>query len=371
VSYRADLTRITRTVVAPAAVAVDQHHRFPRDAVQAFGRAGILGMTVSRGLGGGGQGLPEASRVVEEVARFCGGTATVLRSHFAAVSVLNRHGDRALRSEIAAGRHLTTLALFGNGSDGHFMTPTGTAKQRGDVVALHDRKTWVISAGEADSYVWSSQPVEAPGTSTLWLVSGQAPDLLVPANHDGIGLRGNASTTVWADPVRVPASCRLGADGAGLETVVHDVLPWFMVLGASVALGLMEGAIAAALQHLAGQEPAGQEPAGQERAGQERAGTRADLARMRLRTDSVRVLHDDAVAALGWEPERARRKTCQLTLAAADAVVTVTDLAMKVCGDAAFKRDLGIERRFRDARAATAIEPTVDSVLDLAGRTMR
>jgi alkylation response protein AidB-like acyl-CoA dehydrogenase len=92
---------------------------------------------------------------------------------------------------------------------------------------------------------------------------------------------------------------------------------------------------------------------------------------MRLRTDSVRVLHDDAVAALGWEPERARRKTCQLTLAAADAVVTVTDLAMKVCGDAAFKRDLGIERRFRDARAATAIEPTVDSVLDLAGRTMR
>jgi alkylation response protein AidB-like acyl-CoA dehydrogenase len=356
VSYRADLTRITRTVVAPAAVAVDQQHRFPRDAVQAFGRAGILGMTVSRGLGGGGQGLPEASRVVEEVARFCGGTATVLRSHFAAVSVLNRHGDRALRSEIAAGRHLSTLALFGNGSDGHFMTPTGTARQRGDVVALHDRKTWVISAGEADSYVWSSQPVAAPGSSTLWLVSGEAPDLLVPANHDGIGLRGNASTTVWADPVRVPASCRLGADGAGVETVVHDVLPWFMVLGASVALGLMEGAIAAALQHLAGQE---------------RAGTRADLARMRLRTDSVRVLHDDAVAALGWEPERARRKTCQLTLAAADAVVTVTDLAMKVCGDAAFKRDLGIERRFRDARAATAIEPTVESVLELAGRTMR
>jgi hypothetical protein len=37
---------------------------------------------------------------------------------------------------------------------------------------------------------------------------------------------------------------------------------------------------------------------------------------------------------------------------------------MKVCGDAAFRRDLGIERRFRDARAAAAIEPTVDALLD-------
>jgi alkylation response protein AidB-like acyl-CoA dehydrogenase len=37
---------------------------------------------------------------------------------------------------------------------------------------------------------------------------------------------------------------------------------------------------------------------------------------------------------------------------------------MKVCGDAAFRRDLGIERRFRDARAAAAIEPTVDSLVD-------
>lgn len=347
-SYRADLTRITRTVVAPSAVEVDQHHRFPRPAIQAFGRAGILGMTVARGHNGGGQGLQEASRVVEEVARFCGGTATVLRSHFAAVAVLNRHGDQALKANIAKGRHLSTLALFT--TKDHFTTPTGTAKQHGDVVTLHDRKTWVIAAGEADSYIWSSQPVRNTGSSTLWLVDGQTPDLLIPADHDGIGLRGNASTSICADPVRVPASCRLGEDGAGLDTVIHDALPWFMVLGASVALGLMEGAIAAARQHVTNQ---------------------SDLARMRLRTDAVRVLHEDAVNAIGWEPERARRKTYQLTLAATEAAITVTDLAMKACGDDAFKRELGVERRFRDARAASAIEPTIDSTLELAARTMR
>ncbi|MFD5829424.1 hypothetical protein [Lentzea sp. NPDC060358] len=47
----------------------------------------------------------------------------------------------------------------------------------------------------------------------------------------------------------------------------------------------------------------------------------------------------------------------------AEAAVAVTDLATKVCGT---QRDLGIERRFRDARAAAAIEPAVGTPLDSA-----
>jgi alkylation response protein AidB-like acyl-CoA dehydrogenase len=41
----------------------------------------------------------------------------------------------------------------------------------------------------------------------------------------------------------------------------------------------------------------------------------------------------------------------------------------ELCGDAAFRRDLGVERRFRDAPAATAIEPTAESALELVART--
>ncbi len=110
----------------------------------------------------------------------------------------------------------------------------------------------------------------------------------------------------------------------------------------------MEGAIVATLEH--------------------RRDRGADLARMRLRTVAVRVLHDDALAAHGWEPDRVRREVCQVTPAAADAVLTVTDLAVKPCGDAAFSRDPGVERRFRDARAATSIEPAADSALELVAR---
>ena len=48
----------------------------------------------------------------------------------------------------------------------------------------------------------------------------------------------------------------------------------------------------------------------------------------------------------------------------------MTDLAMKVCGGAAFRRELGVERRFRDARAARVMAPTTDALLDFIGRAL-
>ena len=54
----------------------------------------------------------------------------------------------------------------------------------------------------------------------------------------------------------------------------------------------------------------------------------------------------------------------------AEAALAVTDLAMKVCGGAAFRKELGIDRRFRDARAARVMAPTTDALLDFVGRAL-
>ena len=338
----AGLDRIVRGVVAPAASSVDRDGAFPRASVTALG--GLLGMTMSRAVGGRGCGLAEASDVVERVAAACGSTAVVLRSHFAAVAALDRSGDRALRAAVAAGGHLSTVAVFTPGS--HFLLPVGTASRRRDVVDLRDRKSGVVAAGEADSYVWSSTPLAARGTTTLWHVPANAPGLLVPADRPGLGLRGSATTTVWADPAQVPADCLLGADGRSFDTVVHHVLPWYVVLGASVALGVMAGAIEAVAQYVGA----------------------ADLLRMRLRADAVRVLHADAVAAVDWEPDRARRKLCQLAVHAAEALTTVTDLALKASAETSALTRSEVERRFREARALNTQPPTAEAFTDLTAR---
>jgi len=49
-----------------------------------------------------------------------------------------------------------------------------------------------------------------------------------------------------------------------------------------------------------------------------------------------------------------------------EAAADVTDLAMKACGGAAFSRQLGVERLFRDARAGWVMAPTADHLLESA-----
>ena len=63
-----------------------------------------------------------------------------------------------------------------------------------------------------------------------------------------------------------------------------------------------------------------------------------------------------------------RQKKKELKAAAGEAATEVTDLAMRVCGGVAFRKEVGIERHFRDARAATVMAPTTDVLYDLIGK---
>jgi alkylation response protein AidB-like acyl-CoA dehydrogenase len=56
--------------------------------------------------------------------------------------------------------------------------------------------------------------------------------------------------------------------------------------------------------------------------------------------------------------------------AACEMALQVTDLAMRTCGGAAFGRQLGIERNFRDARAGSVMAPTTDVLHDLIARQL-
>lgn len=63
-------------------------------------------------------------------------------------------------------------------------------------------------------------------------------------------------------------------------------------------------------------------------------------------------------------------RVLEVKAAAGEASTEVTDLAMRVCGGAAFRKEVGIERHFRDARAATVMAPTTDVLYDFIGKAV-
>ena len=78
----------------------------------------------------------------------------------------------------------------------------------------------------------------------------------------------------------------------------------------------------------------------------------------------------DAVAALTTGREDAPLRMLQSKAIAGDAALDVLDIAMRIGGGAAFRKDIGIERHFRDARAAVVMAPTTDALHEFLGRAL-
>ncbi|HEX2064773.1 MAG TPA: acyl-CoA dehydrogenase family protein [Acidimicrobiales bacterium] len=359
------LRRVVDEVVVPTAAEVDREGTFPEAAVTALGDAGLLGLTTAAEMGGGGKGLRAATEVVEGLAYHCGSTAMVVLMHYAALPVIEGYGPAHVRKAVAAGRHLTTLALSEAGSRSHFWAPLGTATEEDGHVRLDAHKSWVTAATHAHSYVWSSKAMAADGPMTLWLVPSDAEGLSRPDPFDGLGLRGNASMPVHASGVRLPVDAMLGDDGSGLDIGLALVLPPFLVMSAGFSLGIMEAVTAETGAHLSStrlthlDQTLVEQPI-----------LRHGYASMRVETDRTRAFLLDTLAAVeGGRPD-AMLRVLEVKAAAAESAVEVTDQAMKLCGGAAFRKELGIERRFRDARAARVMAPTTDALLDFVGRAL-
>ncbi len=364
-SYQVELQRVITNVVEPAAANTDTSARFPATSINALTDSGILSLTVPSEYGGGGLGLTEAADVVRRLSNACGSTAMIVMMHYSATALLAAVGRADVLTEIADGNHLTTLAFSESGSRSHFWSPTSTATVHDGEVRLDAEKSWVTSASEAQSYVWSSRPLAASGPMTLWLVRPGIDGLSIRSGFDGLGLRGNDSTPVSATNVLVSRDAMLGDDGAGLDLALSVVLPWFLLLNASASVGLMQSVVASTIAHLTGTEL---RHIGQTLAQQHPA--RAKLARMQVETDRTRTLVEDALTAVAAGRADAQLLVLEVKAAADTSAAEVADLAMQACGGAAFRKELSIERRFRDSRAARVMAPTTDALLDFVGRAL-
>ncbi len=356
---------IASSTAASHAPEVDSASRYPAETLDAIRSSGLLGLISSPEVGGQGRGHAEAAGVVERIARECGSSAMITCMHYAATVVIEQCGDEATRRAIAEGRHLTTLAFSEAGSRSHFWAPLGTATPEGDQVRLDARKSWVTAARQVDSYVWSSKPTAGEAPSTLWLVPRETAGLECQGEFDAIGLRGNGSVPVHADGARIPASNRLGEDGAGMDLMLGTVLPMFNLCISAVNLGLMEGAVQKTIEHVSGKR---YEHLGTSLA--ELPTIRAYVARMRIATDQARLLVEDTGAALAAGRPDAVLRVLESKAAVGETTTQVLDLAMRVCGGMAFRKEVGVERRFRDGRAGTVMAPTTDQLYDFIGKAL-
>jgi alkylation response protein AidB-like acyl-CoA dehydrogenase len=360
------------STIAAHSDSVDRESRFPSEAVAGLAEHGLLGLGVPPELGGPGGGPAEIVAAIERIASGCSSTAMVYVMHAIATQTLlagaaDGGANEDVLREIATGRHLTTLAFSEQATRSHFWAQASRAAVDGDRVIVDARKSWVTSAGHADSYVTATG---APGSqdalvTELYLIAADAPGITVGGPFDGLGLCGNASSAIEFADIRVDPARRLGAPASGMALMMEATLPWFVLGCAACCVGLAGAAIEMAAGHMQG--------ARIEHLGTPLSGiavNRARLAEAKIRHLQARALLLQVAADVAAGHPDAQLGVLALKAAAAEMAIAVTDETMRVCGGAAFSRHLPLERLFRDARAATVMAPTSDVLRDLLGRAL-
>ena len=371
-AYLETAASLTAGIVSETAAMTDESGQFPRQSLDAIAAAGLLGLCVPKEVGGSGESMRTFTAVVEELATACPSTAMIYVMHVTAAQAIASSAtleqrDPILR-EISAGRHLTTLAFSETGSRSQFWAPVSRLESDGNGgFTTSASKSWVTSAEHADSYVSSAlRPgAESSLESTVYLVRRGADGVRTTAPFRGLGLRGNDSSPVAIEQLHVQSDDLISPQGAGAITMLQVVLPWFAVGTAAMANGICRAAVDRTASHL-------------QSTGFSHTGTslrdlptlRARLADMSVRAAQSRALLGYTLRVIESGSEAAPLFVLQSRLSSIEAATDVTDLAMKACGGAAFSKQLGVERFFRDARAGWVMAPTADHLRDFVGRAL-
>jgi alkylation response protein AidB-like acyl-CoA dehydrogenase len=365
---------IASAVLAPSAGQNDKAGRFSADSVESLGKSGLLGLLLPADVGGAGLSPRTFATVTTTLAEADASVAMVYLMHILGTATMSAARPSAARAvtpilqEIGAGRHLSTLAFSEAGSRSHFWAPISRAHRNGDGVHISANKSWVTSAGYAQSYVVSALAPEGTGPidSTLYLLRADTTGLSVAGPWDGLGLRANASAPIALDDCQIPSEFQLTDDGAGFPAMLNVVLPLFCLGTAAVALGLCRAAVAGTASHL---KTAKFEHLGQS-LGESLPTLRAQLATMQIDTDGLAARIDDLVEHLEKPRETTMLRVLETKAAAGDVAISVTSAAMRVCGGAAFSKHLSIERLFRDAHAGAVMAPTGDVLREFIGKSL-
>lgn len=361
---------VTRAAIAPRAAEVDREKLWPEPSFRALADAGLMGLHVPTELGGSGEGLSALAALTEVIGTACGTSAICFGMHCVGTAVIaakpTDEQKEAYLRPIAAGQHITTLALSEPGSGANFYLPSTETALAGDSYMLRGRKHFVTNGRHADSYVVSTLAASrTEGEFNCVIVDAETPGMRWSGEWNGMGMRGNSAVTMELEDARVPHRNLLGQEGDQIWYVFEVVAPFFLVAMAGTYLGLAQAALDYATTHVKTRiHGHTRDPIASFVTVQHRLGF------LWSRLESARQLLYSAAALGDAGSPSALVALLSSKAEISDAAVTVVNEAMTLSGGLGYRDEGLLDRLMRDIRASHVMAPTTDMLRIWAGRAL-
>lgn len=353
---RKEVREFAEAEVKPIAFMLDQENKFPSEAIEKFGKMGLMGIPYPKEYGGAGLDILSYAIAVEELSRVDGGTGVILSAHVSLGSYpIYAYGTEEQKQKylvpLAKGEKIGAFGLTEQNAGSDAGGTETTAVLEGDHYILNGSKIFITNADKADIYVVFASTNPDMGTRGIsaFIVEKGMEGFTFGDHYDKMGIRSSSTAELIFNDVKVPKENLLGKEGQGFK-IAMSTLDGGRIGIAAQALGIAQGAYEHALEYAKERIQFGKPIAQQQVISFKLADMATKLRCARMLVYSAAELKENH-EPYGMESAMAKQY-------ASDVALEICNDALQIFGGSGYLKGMEVERAYRDAKITTIYEGT-------------
>lgn len=345
------------TVIAPHYEEIERTNETPQEIIDKMAECGFAGTAYPEEFGGAGADYLSFVLVMEQIARYSAGVASILANNNLAVNAINRFGTQEQKQkylpDCLAMKKISSFAFTEPSTGSDPKSIESRAVLDGDEWVLNGTKRFISLANfEGPLLVFATD--DQSGIPSAFIVDKFCEGYSIDAGYSKVGLHGALLNDIFLEDVRIPKENILGEPGKGFRALTANIA--FGKLSVStIAMGRAAGALEAAIEFAEGRTrrgiPITSYPTLQYR-----------LADMAARLETIRTM----VYRLAWIAENwtdydaIAREAAKTKLVVTRDATEICHDAMQVCGSYGATLENRVEGMMRDCSLLELVEGVDD-----------
>ncbi|MDF2446522.1 MAG: acyl-CoA dehydrogenase [Moraxellaceae bacterium] len=367
-AFRDTARRYFETEIAPFHEKWEEQQHIDRKLWNKAGELGLLCCTMPEEYGGSGVDRLYSMVLMEEQARV-GDSASGMALHSDIVAnYINNFGNEAQKKawlpKMATGEVVGAIAMTEPGTGSDLQAIRTTAVADGDDYIVNGSKIFITNGYLCDMAVVAVKTgdINAGAQSvSLLIMDAHAPGFSKGKPLKKVGMKGQDTSELFFDNVRVPKSNLLGMEGMGFIMLMKE-LAWERMMIAIICASAAEHALATTVEYVKQRKTFGKPVNAYQN-------TRFKLAEMRSEVQIARVFVDRCMEQV-LKNELSVEAACAAKYWVSDLLSKVVDECVQLHGGYGYMLEYPIARAYIDTRANRIYGGTNEIMKELISRSI-
>ncbi len=351
----------TNGEIKPLAQKIDEEESIPNSLVKKLAEVGFFGTSFPEEYGGGGFGKVGYCVMMEEIARGCSSTATMVGAHQSiGTNAIYIGGSEELKKKylprLCSGEMIASFALTEPEAGSDTYNLKTEAKKKGDKWILNGSKIWITNAGIANLFSVFARTSKG---ITGFAVEADTPGITIGPPEKKLGIKGSTTNSITFENVEVPDENMIGREGRGFLIAMKTVEGGRLTIGAC-CLGASRELLELSTVYAKTRKQFGESI------------SKFQAVQFMLAEMAAKIYPMESIVyRCAYDFDQGKDVSFQaaiLKLYASEAMTEVADKALQVHGGMGFSRELPMERYYRDARILRIFEGTTEIQKMIIGR---